>query len=477
MHDAFNIRPVLKQLPVRIESAAVYGDRLLLGTANGALLVYRVLEPTKDRQLAVTLIETKKAFARRAVEQLEVIKEAGVLICLADGIVTLHDLHTLSEATPLNNTKGASVISVHTAVDHIDGIPTLVSKLAVYAKRRVVILEWRDAEFYKSFEYSAADRVTAMQFSSPRLLTLSSAREFLTLQLPEGQWDDLFPADTASLRTLAGGYLSGNGTHSVFVNSAGKLCSKDYSEPMAFSQQPTGVTYTSSYVIAISQEPSVTGSTSDVSATSHSRFNVEVRNIGTQALVQSLYLSEEEPTRVFNGSGGKQVWAIGPHTVWRLMPAPIQQQVEDVLKAGQYEEAMSLVSQSDNILEAEKDELTQKIRWLRARWLFREQGQYEEALSEFSELEATPTEAIALCPERIAGELAEDLDDTETDDSSAEADADTRAATKPKPSKQVVWKEALFALMRYLTEHRRWLQQAISCNKRELEYAVRVLEG
>ncbi|KAJ2379115.1 Vacuolar morphogenesis protein 6 [Coemansia sp. RSA 2607] len=572
MHNAFNILPVLRQLPVRIESAAAYSDRLLLGTSSGALLVYRATEPGGDKQPQLTLLETKKAFCRRSIEQLSVIKEAGVLVCLADGLVTLYDLHTLSNATPLANTKGANVVSVHTAVDHIDGIPTLVSKLAVHAKRKVVVLEWRDAEFYKTFEHSAADKIIAMQFASPNLLALATAREFLTLQLPRGQWDDLFPADTASLRTVVGvamGGASGAATDSpssgsgsqatttaaasaqapapstsggggggggmwgswaiglagstteakatiarmpgeklllchedigVFINSAGKLCHREYTEPIVFARAPTEITYTSSYAIAISQEPNGSGSepASGDSRRSQARFNVEVRNIATQALVQSLYLSEEAPTGIINGSGGKQVWAIGSHTVWRLMPVPIQQQVEEVLSAGQYDEAISLVAQSDSILESEKQDLTIKIRWLRARWLFRDQAKYEEALNEFTDLDATPTEAIALCPERIAGDLAEDDEsnvgsfsdsgdgddngDNATDAPVAEdAGADETlpsAAISPKKRskpKQVIWKEALYALMRYLTEHRRVLQRAITENRREQEYVVRVL--
>ncbi|KAJ2850749.1 Vacuolar morphogenesis protein 6 [Coemansia brasiliensis] len=540
MHHAFTIRALLKQLPVRIESAVAYSDRLLLGTATGALLIYQISETAPDKVPSVTLVETKKTFARKAIEYLGVIKEAGVLVCLAEGLVTLYDLHTLSNATPLGNTRGAHIIALHTGVDHIDGIPTLVSKLATYGKRKVVVLEWRDAEFYKSFEYSAAEKIVAMQFSAPGLLVLSTAREFLTLQLPRGQWDDLFPADTASLRTVAGGMsishgtdtagnssentlapgassgtgmwgswaLSLSGTSSdvqttiarmpgdklllchkdigVFVNSAGKLCRNEYSEPMIFNRAPTGITYTSSYAIAASRnpvppaQPLSSGATHD--HTTMPRFNIEVRNIATQALVQSLLLTEEEPTYIFNGTGGKQVWAIGLHTVWRLMPAPIQQQVEDVLDAEQYDEAISLVAQSDNILEAEKEELTKKIRWLRARWLFRDQAKYEEALGEFTELGATPTEAIALCPERIAGELAEDPNDTEStagNPASEHGDSETDALDKTasgKSSKQVVWKEALFAIMRYLTEHRRWLQQATREGKRELEYAVRVLD-
>ncbi|KAJ2162215.1 Vacuolar morphogenesis protein 6 [Coemansia sp. RSA 552] len=542
MHHAFTIRALLKQLPVRVESAAAYGDRLLLGTASGALLVYRVSEPARDRVPAVTLVETKKAFARRAIEHLGVIKEAGVLVCLADGLATLYDLHTLSNATPLSNTRGAHIMALHTGVDHIDGIPTLVSKLAVYGKRRVVVLEWRDAEFFKAFEYTATERIIAMQFSAPGLLVLSTAREFLTLQLPRGQWDDLFPADTASLRTAVGGPLgstpgpeasgAGNGTDAassthasppsssgtgsggggmwgswtlglagsssdvqtqivrmpgdklmlchkdiaVFINAAAKLCRNEHPEPMMFSRAPTGITYTSSYAIAISRDPGSPPQSGPSTRPPPEKFNVEVRNIGTQALVQTLALTEEEPTHIFSSSGGKQVWAVGPHTVWRLMPAPIQQQVEDVLAAEQYDEAISLVAQSDNILEEEKLDLTAKIRWLRAHWLFREEAKYEDALAELSDLAATPTEAIALCPERIAGELAEDSSDDEShssDNESHSSDTDADAKTKAK-AKQVVWREALYAMMRYLTEHRRWLQQALADGRRELEYVVRV---
>ncbi|KAJ1833759.1 Vacuolar morphogenesis protein 6, partial [Coemansia sp. RSA 2711] len=89
MHHAFTIRALLKQLPVRVESATAYGDRLLLGTATGALLIYHVAETGRDKPPTLTLLETRKSFARRAVEQLGVIKEAGVLVCLADGMVTL----------------------------------------------------------------------------------------------------------------------------------------------------------------------------------------------------------------------------------------------------------------------------------------------------------------------------------------------------------------------------------------------------
>ncbi|KAJ2821017.1 Vacuolar morphogenesis protein 6, partial [Coemansia furcata] len=520
MHNAFDIRAVLRQLPVRIESAVAYSDRLLLGTATGALLMYRVVEPTKDRPLNISLMETKKAFARKSIEHLDVIKEAGVLVCLADGLVTLYDLHSLGGATPLNNTRGANLVAVHTAVDHIDGIPTLVSKLAVHAKRKLVVLEWRDAEFYKSLEYSAAERITAMQFASASLLVLSTAREFLTLQLSQNQWDDLFPTDTASLRTVAAGSLAvvgstGGGPESmsspqpastggggmwgswgiglsglstdvktiiarmpgeklllchedigVFINSAGKLCRQEHSDPTLFDRVPTGITHTSSYVIAISSD----------NGSSDTRTNVEVRNIGTQALVQQLYLTDEAPMHVFNGSGGKQVWAVGRHTVWRLIPVPIQQQVEDVLAAGQYDEALSLVARSDSILESEKEELTIKIRWLRARWLFREQAKYEEALSELAELGATPTEAISLCPERIAGELADGSDSDEVDGSDSDEATVNDDKNRKKRPKQVMWKEALYAVMRYLTEHRRRLQRAVTDGKRELEYAVRVLD-
>ncbi|KAJ2585940.1 hypothetical protein EV177_009853, partial [Coemansia sp. RSA 1804] len=250
--------------------------------------------------------------------------------------------------------------------------------VAVYGKRRIVVLEWRNAEFYKTFEFTSPEKIIAMQFAASGLLTLSTAREFLTLQIPLGQWDDLFPADTSSLRTLAGGGfgaaahaagsvmygrsdegsygpgnrgnnqdpsfssssssgqdqqaatqqpplannstnaattaaasgsggsmwgswtlgLAGSSTEAkttiarmpgeklllchkdigVFINSAGKLCRQEYAEPMSFMRAPSGITYTSSYAVAISSDTGSSPqhpSTNNSASPETSRFNVE----------------------------------------------------------------------------------------------------------------------------------------------------------------------------------------------------------
>ena len=95
------------------------------------------------------------------------------------------------------------MMTVYTGIDHIDGIPVLVSKLAVITRKKAVVFEWRDAQYHEYKEYPLSERVRSVQFATPNLLILATSREFVSLQVPEGQWIDLLSADTASLRTIA----------------------------------------------------------------------------------------------------------------------------------------------------------------------------------------------------------------------------------------------------------------------------------
>ncbi|KAJ2417688.1 Vacuolar morphogenesis protein 6, partial [Coemansia sp. RSA 2524] len=62
-------------------------------------------------------------------------------------------------------------------------------------------------------------------------------------------------------------------------------------------------------------------------------------------------------------------------------------------------------------------------------------------------------------------------EENDTADKSGPQIPRTKSTAEP-----AAWKDALYAVMRYLTEHRRWIQQATRDGKRELEYAVRVLD-
>ncbi|KAI8584640.1 hypothetical protein K450DRAFT_217246 [Umbelopsis ramanniana AG] len=85
MHHAFQVSTVLDKI-ARIESIFAYGDKLLIGTGTGQLLVYEVKEPLvagTEEQPVVTLVDTRKNFSRRPIDQIDIIKEIEVLVTLS----------------------------------------------------------------------------------------------------------------------------------------------------------------------------------------------------------------------------------------------------------------------------------------------------------------------------------------------------------------------------------------------------------
>ncbi|KAI9499127.1 hypothetical protein BDB00DRAFT_219792 [Zychaea mexicana] len=91
MHDAFQVTTVVDKVN-RIESIFAHGDRLLIGTGVGQLLVYDIKEPlvADDNEIPeVTLANTIKQFSKRPIEQLDIIKEIDVLVSLSGTYLTL----------------------------------------------------------------------------------------------------------------------------------------------------------------------------------------------------------------------------------------------------------------------------------------------------------------------------------------------------------------------------------------------------
>ncbi|KAF8924882.1 Vacuolar morphoproteinsis protein 6, partial [Haplosporangium bisporale] len=146
MHDAFKVYTVIEKLPHNNSIVSIFaqGDKLYVGTYYGTLLVYSVREPLdQDEAISVTLMETLKTFSKKPIEQLDVIKEVGVLVSLSDGFVNLHDLDSFALRTQLKATRGANLFSVFSRIEIQDGlIPQVITRLAVANPDRVKTVEW-----------------------------------------------------------------------------------------------------------------------------------------------------------------------------------------------------------------------------------------------------------------------------------------------------------------------------------------------
>ncbi|KAG9225012.1 hypothetical protein CCMSSC00406_0001837 [Pleurotus cornucopiae] len=92
-------------------------------------------------------------------------------------------------------------------------------------------------------------------------------------------------------------------------------------------------------------------------------------------------------------------------TLWGLTMRPWAEQVDEMVLAGQYRDALGLLNNVDDALLPDKPKRITLIRALDAVTLFRE-GKYDAAIDTFVELNINPAKVVALYPESVAGRLA-----------------------------------------------------------------------
>ncbi|CAO3593293.1 unnamed protein product [Absidia cylindrospora] len=467
MHDAFQVTTVVDKVS-RIESIFAHGDRLLIGTGIGHLLEYDIKEPLvadENEVPEVTLVNTHKSFAKRPIEQLDIIKEIDVLVSLSDGLVSLHDLRTFELRMPLGKTKGANLFTIQTMVEMTeDQIPQLVTRLAVAVRKKLVVFVWKDTEFLETKEWPLPDRVKTMAWVGSTKICLGLATEYALMEVENGQWTELFgPMADGSNGMMNGSHLgsgSGSGSGGIIGGGSGSSISGGTTsgamstlnslynmsigfrggKPMVtkipnnemllardhvsiflgldgtptrkvgieWSGTPEQMGYSYPYVIAILPK------------------HVEVRNIQSLALVQQI----DVPNAKYLNQG-KLVYVATSSQIWRLTPFSFSSQIDQLVQKHAYEEAVSLLEQINAALVENKEEKLRMIRTAYAHDLFLH-GEYDTALGLFQELDTPAANVIELYPSMISGKLAKDEDDNDDDHTN---DSDSHIATPASPRK------------------------------------------
>ncbi|CAG8539118.1 8928_t:CDS:10, partial [Acaulospora morrowiae] len=484
MHDAFKVSVALDKLQQKIESIFAYGQKLFIGTSSGALLVYEVKEPLGmffttsdpkiyDEPLTVTLVETHKNFSKKLIEQLDVIKEIGVLVSLSDGCVNIYDLNTLELQSQLSKTRGANLFAIDTQIVISEGeIPTIVTRLAVAVRRKLLVLTWEDTEFTNTKELSLPDRVRAMAWVSSDKICLGLATEYALMDISTGALTALFSPSSAhggasfSYMGMIGSkvtkpmvtklpndeILLAKDNVSIFVGLDGNPTRR---AGIDWSATPEDIGYSYPYLIAILPK------------------HVEVRNIMTQTLVQTVELPQ---ARFINK--GKYLYVASYNSVWRFISLNFEKQIDQLVAQYQYEEAISLTKQIESILLDDKDAKLRQIRMLHANYLFRNHA-FDEAITIFQNLEADPADVVALYPPSISGALhvyaehneahKNEIDNTEngsTTDSELDEKHQLEKENVVKETKQntlegKLLEDAVSALIRFLTDRRQKISKIL----------------
>ncbi len=465
MLSAFTARPLVELKPrdkSRIESVLAYGDRVLVGLNNGSLRIYRVNEVERDahpptensdhghdatdpggqptqngengahdviqktKVKQTDLLRELEKFSRYKIEQLALIKEAKLLVSLSGGYVSIHDLQSYELQEQLTRTKGAATFAVTSNIvnDPETGVPSIVSRLAVAVKRKILLWSWLDMELDNdTAELTLVSGIKTLTWISGTRLVAGLGSNFVLVDIETKTVTDL--AGPGSIGGLGGqetGRLAGVGVASMSYMGLGGgapkplvtrlsegqvLLAKDINtqftdidgnslgrRQIPWSNAPTDIGYSYPFLLAL-HDPS--------------KGILEVRNPETLSLLQSISLPSANTMHIAQPTislahAGKGFLVASDRIIWRMEALGYDSQIDSLVEKGYLDEAISLAGMLEDALLKDKEGRIREIKLEKAQSLFGLR-KYLESMELFTEVSAPPETVIQLYPRIIAGNL------------------------------------------------------------------------
>ncbi|KAI9892757.1 MAG: Vacuolar morphogenesis protein 6 [Vezdaea aestivalis] len=445
MLSAFTARPIvdLKQRDKsKIESILAYGDRLLVGLSSGSLRIYRVnddfdREPKHNGEpidvslgqanaKAVDLLREVEKFSRRGIEQLAMIKEANLLVSLSDSFVSIHDLQTFNLQEQLSQTKGAATFAVTSNIvkDKASGIPSIVSRVVVSVKRKLVLWSWHDSELSSSaveILLPAPPRTLTWATGTKVICGMNSGYVFVDVET-KGITDIIGPGSIGGSGGPDAGRFGGAGTagmsymgmsnwvpkglatklsenklllakdiNTLFIDSEGEVLEK---RQIPWSVAPEAIGFSYPFLLSLQ---------------SASKGGLEIRNPETLSLLQTISLPAATTLHVPQPNislahAGKGFLVASDRCIWRMGALGYDSQINELVAKKLFDEAISLLNLLEDALLDDKEGNLRDVKMLKAQGLF-ERRKFREALDLFTEASAPPERVIRLYPDVISGGL------------------------------------------------------------------------
>lgn len=367
-------------------------------------------------------------FAPRSIEQLAIIKEANTIVSLSNYHVSLNDLQTYELIETLDRTRNASGFAVTSNIvrDPDTGIPEIISRLAVSVKRRLLLWSWHEcelggdtaevvlAESIRSVTWASATKVVCgMNGGYVMVDALTHAIEDVVgpgaVGGAAGQSSRFGAVSSAGMGYMGlGGYmpkplaskladgqvLLAKDINTLFIDDAGKPLDK---RQVPWATAPESIGYSYPYIVAL--QPPAKGS-------------LEVRNPDTLSLLQTISLPGAAqlhfpPPNVSLAHAGKGFHISSERCVWKMGATDYDAQVKELVDAGNYDEAISVLNMLEGALLQSKTETLREVKMQKAEVLFLEK-KYRKAMDLFNEddLHAPPERVLAMYPPVISGELS-----------------------------------------------------------------------
>ncbi|KAK0386952.1 hypothetical protein NLU13_5265 [Sarocladium strictum] len=455
MLSAFTARPIIElrqSVKARIETIVAHGDRVLVGLNNGALRVYRLNELPPDSESngqpevkAATppengdrpssrgsakptdLLREVEKFSTRSIDQLAIIKEANIIVSLSNYNIHLHDLQTYEHIETLAKSKNASSFAVTSNIvrDSDTDIPEIISRLAVAVKRRLYLWSWHESELSEDVgEFVLAESIRSVTWASATKLVCGMNGGYVMVDVRTKEVEDIVSPGSVgatgqgsrfgAVSSAGMGYMGLGGympkplaaklaegemllakdINTLFVDDQGKPLEK---RQVPWQTAPDSIGYSYPYIVAL-QPPS--------------KGSLEVRNPDTLSLLQTISLPGAAqlhfpPPTVSLAHAGKGFHISSDRCVWKMQATDYDSQVKQLVDAGSYDEAISLLSMLEDALLTDKAETMREVKMTKAEMLFR-QKKFRQSMDLFNEddVHAPPERVLKLFPPHISGEFS-----------------------------------------------------------------------
>jgi hypothetical protein len=474
---------------------------VLVGLNTGALRIYRVNDQPEGGELEsrngsgdspsrskpADLLREEDKFSRRPVQQLAIIKEAGILISLSDNHVSIHDLQTYTLQEKLERTRGATTFAAASNIvkDATTGIPSIVSRLAVAVKRKIILWTWQDMELAgDAVEMALVATVKSLTWATGTKLVAGMDPGFVMVDLESqavadivrpgglteagGQGGARFGAVSSSgmgymgmaswvpkplaTRLGEGELLLAKDVNSLFIDTAGNALDK---RQVPWHAAPDTIAYSYPYMLTL--QPPAKGT-------------LEVRNPDTLSLLQVIalpnvtFLHVPQPN-ISLAHAGKGFLVASDRCIWRMGAQSYETQIDELVAGSRYDEALSLLNMLEDTLLLDKEGRVREIMIHKAHALF-ETKKYREAMDLFTDAKAPPERVIALYPRSIAGSLAreESVKDVEigADDDEANGDKTAPESKESTPAPSATIGRSMMGMGRFVGANKKMESDAAS---------------
>lgn len=373
---------------------------------------------------AVDLMRELEKFSKYKVEHLAIIKEANILVSLSNSQVSFHDLQSYELQETLQKAKGASTIAVTSNVvkDGSTGVMSIVSRLAVAVKRRLILWSWHDSELEsETSEISLVTGIKSLTWATGTRLIAGLTSSYVLVDVETSAVTDIVgPGSIGGAPGQDGGRFGGAGVAGMsylgmsapqplatqlgegemllardinthFIDTVGSSLGR---RQIPWAVAPEAVGYSYPYLLALQS----------------ARGILEVRNPETLTLLQKIELPSAHQLHVPQPNvslahAGKGFLVLSDRCIWRMRASEYDSQINALVREKRLDEALSLLSMLEDALLKDKAGSVRDIKMMKAQDLFN-QRRYRDSIDLFTEVSAPPRRVISLYPPFIAGEAS-----------------------------------------------------------------------